>query len=269
MKKQPFFYCFVSQNVLYLSHKTIRFEVPSVDLKQLKNQLSDEYGYRIELHAHTSPASGCSDVTPREMAEIYHSLGYNGLVVTNHFQYKEERNKAEYIDAFFADFEETKRIAEPLGLRVYLGAEIRFTENHNDYLIYGVDRKMLEEIYDLLPFGIEYFRKNYSMPDSLFIQAHPMRDKMESVDPALLDGVEAYNLHPSHNSRVGRVAVWCRKNGLDIIIAGSDFHHTGRGDEGLCALRAKFMPADCFELAALIRSGDYLLELGGNLVLTD
>ena len=90
-----------------------------------------------------------------------------------------------------------------------------------------------------------------------------MRDKIELVDPAILDGVETYNLHPSHNSRVGRAAVWSRKNGITTTIAGSDFHHTDRGDEGLSALRAKFMPADCFELAALIQSGDYLLELGG------
>lgn len=240
-----------------------------MDLKQLKNQLSAEYRYRIELHAHTSPVSKCSDITPQEMAEIYHALGYDGIVITNHFQYKEDRDKQEYIEYFFADFEETKRIAKPLGLKVYLGAEIRFTENSNDYLIYGVDRKTLEEIYDLLPFGIENFRKNYQMPNSLFIQAHPMRDKMESVDPALLDGVEAYNLHPGHNSRVGKTAVWCRKNGLGTVIAGSDFHHKDRGDEGLCALRSKLMPADCFELAALLRSKDYLLELGGNLLLTD
>ena len=234
-----------------------------MNLKELKSKISEEYRYRIELHAHTSPASGCSDVTPQQMAEIYHTLGYDGLVVTNHFQYKEERVKEDYIDAFIADFEETKRFAEPLGLKIYLAAEIRFTENVNDYLIYGVDRKMLEEIYDLLPLGVEYFRKNYAMPKSLFIQAHPMRDKIELVDPAILDGVETYNLHPSHNSRVGRAAVWSRKNGITTTIAGSDFHHTDRGDEGLSALRAKFMPADCFELAALIQSGDYLLELGG------
>ncbi|MBR6793096.1 MAG: PHP domain-containing protein [Clostridia bacterium] len=240
-----------------------------MNLKQLKNQLSEEYGYRIELHAHTSPASGCSDITPREMAEIYHALGYDGIVITNHFQYKEDRDKQEYIEHFLEDYEETKRIAEPLGLRVYLGAEIRFTENRNDYLIYGVERKMLEEIYDLLPKGIEYFRKSYAMPKSLFVQAHPMRDKMESVDPALLDGVEAYNLHPGHNSRVGRVAVWCRKNHIPLMLAGSDFHHKDRGDEGLCALRVKEMPADCFALAALLRSEDWLLELGGNLLLTD
>ena len=64
-----------------------------MDLKQLKAQLSEEYRYRIELHAHTNPASGCSDVTPQEMVEIYHTLGYDGIVITNHFQYKEERVK--------------------------------------------------------------------------------------------------------------------------------------------------------------------------------
>ncbi len=239
-----------------------------MDLQQIKKELSSEYRYRIELHAHTSPASGCSEITPQKMAEIYHSLGYDGLVVTNHFQYKEERVKEEYIDAFLADFEETKRYGEALGLRVYLGAEIRFTENSNDYLIYGVDRKMLEEIYDLLPLGVEHFRKNYAMPNSLFIQAHPMRNGIELIDPALLDGVETYNLHPNHNSRVGQAAVWARNNGIDTVITGSDFHNIDRGHEGLAALRSKILPAETFELVSLIKTKDYLLELGqGDLML--
>ncbi len=233
-----------------------------MNLKEIKAQLAKAYKMRIELHAHTYPASGCSDVSPTSMAEIYHNLGYDALVLTNHFQWKEERNAEEYLDAFFADYEETARRGAELGLRVYLGAEIRFTENRNDYLIYGVDRKMLREIYDLLPLGIEYFRKNYQMPNSLFIQAHPMRDKMELVDPALLDGVEVYNLHPNHNSRVGKAAVEFKKKGLTLITVGSDFHHADRGHDGLCALRAKSLPADSFGVTKLLQSGDYVFEIG-------
>ena len=37
--------------------------------------------------------------------------------------------------------EETEKYGKELGIKVYLGAEIRFTENNNDYLIFGVDKK--------------------------------------------------------------------------------------------------------------------------------
>ena len=241
-----------------------------MDLKAFKKRLSSEYCYRIELHAHTSPASGCSEVTPRQMMEIYRGLGYDGIVLTNHFYQKENYTKDQLIDGFMADFEEACLYGAELGLQVYLGAEIRFTENINDYLVFGLNRKMLEEIYDLLPYGVAHFRKMYSMPNSLFVQAHPMRDGMQLTDPSLLDGIEVYNLHPFHNSRVGKAAVWARQNNLPLVIAGTDFHHKNCGHEGLTALRSKVLPVNSFDLAALLRSKDYFLELGqGDLLITD
>ena len=56
-----------------------------MDLQALKTELTSNYKYRIELHAHTSPASGCSQVTPKDMAYTYKSLGYDAVTVTNHF----------------------------------------------------------------------------------------------------------------------------------------------------------------------------------------
>ena len=51
----------------------------------IRDQLKNEYPYRLELHAHTYPVSRCSEVFPTELVDIYRSLGFNGLVVTNHF----------------------------------------------------------------------------------------------------------------------------------------------------------------------------------------
>ena len=180
-----------------------------MNLKELKNELLSQYKYQIELHAHTSPASGCSQITPKEMIETYKKLGYDAVAITNHFMYQHKGpSKEEYIDAFIRDYEQTKKYGEESGLKVYLGAEIRFTENNNDYLIFGVNKEMLSDIYDFLPNGIENFRKNYPMPNSVFIQAHPMRDGIQKVDAALLDGIEVFNMHPGHNSKVGIASVY-------------------------------------------------------------
>ena len=232
--------------------------------KELKNSLLEQYKFRIELHAHTSPASGCSQISPEMMAKTYKKLGYDAVTVTNHFIYQPNSSKEEYIKAYIRDFEETKEYGDELGIKVYLGAEIRFTENNNDYLIFGVDEEMLFEIYDLLPLGIENFRKNFSMPNSVFIQAHPMRDGIQTVDSNLIDGIEVFNMHPSHNSRVGLASVYAAENNVSVIIAGSDFHHPNRNHEGVASMRSVYLPKDSFELAKLIKGGDYLLEIGRN-----
>lgn len=234
-----------------------------MDLHELKTELSLTYKYRIELHAHTTPVSGCSQITPKEMAETYKNLGYSAVVVTNHFTYQHnESQKEEYINYFLNDFEQAEKYGKELGIKVYLGAEVRFTENSNDYLLFGVDKKMLEEIYDYLPYGIEKFRSKYMMPDSVFIQAHPMRSGTVTVDPALLDGIEVFNMHPGHNSRVGLASVYAKENNLLITTAGSDFHHPNMNHEGLAAIRATYLPEDTFALAKLLKEGNFLLEIG-------
>ncbi len=236
-----------------------------MELHELKNQLITDYKYRMELHAHTSPASACSQISPKEMVDTYKGIGYDAVVITNHFNYQpSDVSKEDYIDRYLYDFEQTKLYGDQMGIKVYLGAEIRFTDSNNDYLVYGVDRAMLSEIYDLLPLGLENFRKNYSMQGSTFVQAHPMRDGMDEIDSSLLDGIEVFNMHPGHNSRVGMVSVYAKKNNISIITAGSDFHHPGRNHEGVAALRCKELPKDGFALADLLKSDDYLLEIGRN-----
>lgn len=236
-----------------------------MSLKKLKSKLQSEYKYRIELHAHTSPMSGCSEISPIEMVDTYKKLGYDAVVITNHFIFKHDhRPKEQYIEDFIKNFEETKEYGEKEGLKVYLGAEIRFTENNNDYLVFGVNKEMLYEIYDLLPKGLKNFRKSYPMPNSIFIQAHPMRDGMQPVDTSLLDGIEVYNMHPGHNSRVGQVAVYAKENGKEIITAGSDFHHKNKKHEGVAAVRTATLPEDSFSLTKILREKNYLLEIGRN-----
>ena len=234
-----------------------------MNVQELKNQIGKAFPYRIELHAHTTPVSLCSQVTPEEMVRTYKGLEYDGVVITNHFVNQPDLgSKQEYMDRYMKDVADTQEWGEKLGLRVYLGAEIRFNENVNDYLVFGVDRAMLEEIYDLLPYGVEHFRRHYAMPDSLFIQAHPLRNGIQPVDPALLDGIEAFNMHPNHNSRVGKSAACVKEYPHWIITAGSDFHHPNQGHEGLAAARFAELPRDCFDMAKKLRAREYILETG-------
>lgn len=239
-----------------------------MDLQALKAELNNCYRYTVELHAHTSPVSPCSEIAPHKLVEIYKNLGFDAVTVTNHFSRANKMTPRDYVEYYVNDFYEAEEAGKREGIKVYFGAEIRFTENDNEYLIYGVNEEMLHEIYALLPYGVENFRKNFLMSDSVFILAHPGRPYMTAVDPTLIEGMEAFNMHPNHNSRIGLAALWANKEKHAIITAGSDFHHQNVGHEGLGALCSPYLPTDGFDLARLLRSGDYVLKLGhGNIVI--
>lgn len=232
----------------------------------IKQSLLEQYKYRIELHAHTVRISPCSRIEPKEMVRIYKEKGYDAVVITNHFHEGliENEEKEAYIERYLSGYFETLKAAEGTGLKIILGAEVRFNENFNDYLIYGVDREILSKSYDYFKKGVEAFREEVKLPESVFIQAHPMRDGMTLCNPSILDGVETFNMHPGHNSRVGLTVRYAYENGLKIKTAGSDFHHPNKGHEAVSALRTKTLPNDSFELAQILKSGDYIFEIGEN-----
>ena len=149
-------------------------------------------------------------------------------------------------------------------MTVYLGCELRFDENDNDYLIYGVDRDILYKCYDYMDKDISAFRRAVSLSQSVFIQAHPFRGTVNLVDPSLLDGMEMLNMHPWFNQIPSKTIQYTYENNLKIKTAGSDFHAP---DHVACsALRSRFIPKDSFELAELLKSGDYVLEIGENAI---
>ena len=236
--------------------------------KELKEQLGKEYPVRIEMHAHTYPVSPCSEVSAEELAEIYSKEGYDAVVLTNHYLLDlpifEGMNKDEAIDCYLVAYEDFSKECEKLGIKAILGCEIRFMESHNDYLIYGVNRDILSEAYDYFEKGLVTYRTEVMLENSVFLQAHPKRNGMTEMNAELFDGIESFNMHPGHNSRVGIAVKYAKENDLKIKIAGSDFHHPGKQHEGVSALRTRTLPKDSFELAEILKSGDYLLEIGGD-----
>ena len=238
-----------------------------MNVQEIKEQLESEYKYKLELHAHSNPASGCSEVSAPDLVATYAGMGYHGVVLTNHFIYDPATGTegcavGKKIAAWLNDYREAVGEGKKYGMTVFLGAEIRFTENNNDYLIYGLTEEMLPEIYRLLPEGIERFRKTYRMPDSVFLQAHPFRDGMVEVDPAILDGIETFNMHPGQRSRNAVANYYAKKKGIGIRLVASDFHFLRGRDVAVSAIRTKTMPRDSFEIAKILRSGDFIGEVG-------
>lgn len=229
--------------------------------------LAQAYRYKIDLHVHTAPASPCAEVSAEETARLYAERGYDAIAVTNHFiryLFRGESAK-EASRRYLKDYADAKRAGAQYGLQVLLGMEIRFPENHNDYLVYGLEEADVERFFPYLQTSYETFYKAVHGECLVILQAHPFRDGMELQNPALLDGIETFNCHPHHNSRIAPATDYAKAHPGWIVSAGTDFHHLGH--QGMACIRSQTCPADSKELAALLRSGNYLFDVCGSIVL--
>ncbi len=234
----------------------------------IKEDLLKIYSRKVELHCHSMPASDCCHCTMERFSELYSERGVEAVCLTNHFclgnSYFKGKTKKECIDLYLADYERLKELAKPYGIKIILGCEIRFNENCNDYLIYGVNRDILEESYDYLQYDLKTYRENVSLKDSLFVQAHPFRDNIIPASADLLDGIETLNFHPNHNSRNSSSAIYAKENGIGICTGGSDFHYERDYAPAALLMLSKVIPEDSFQLAKILKTKDYVFLLGGN-----
>lgn len=71
-------------------------------------------------------------------------------------------------------------------------------------------------------------------------------------------------MHFNHNSRVAFASKYAKKHNL-IETAGTDFHHLGH--EGMTALLTKREMKSSHDIVEVLKSGDYLLGIGGSILL--
>lgn len=210
---------------------------------ELSKMILGKFPYKTELHCHSSNVSMCSDITPSELIFNYKVSGYSGIALTNHFypnSTKARLGYKKYAEWFIDGYREVKEKGMAAGIKVYLGMEIRFEENMNDYLIYGISE-------DFVRFGVSpkvktlrEFVSQCKPEDSILIQAHPFRDSMRLMPTELLDGVEVYNMHPNHNSRNALAAQYALEFKEGIFTCGTDYHHAGQ--DSLSALLSEDIP---------------------------
>ena len=219
--------------------------------------------YKTELHLHTSPASPCADLTPREVADRYISYGYTTVVVTNHYSDivndctgETWRERVEY---YLRDWRALKEYAGDK-LNVLLGCELRFPQNYNDYLVFGLTEEFLYEHPDLYTSDIATFSKFARENGLMLIQAHPFRNGIVIVRPEYLDGIEVFNGHSGHDSRNQIALAWAKQYGM-IPTSGSDFHHPHQSGVGGILTEAPITSME--QLIATLRSGNYTLVCSG------
>ena len=214
--------------------------------------------YLFETHYHTPQTSYCGHIPPSEALPKYKEAGYDGVVVTDHF-YKEwfdDRGDLPWedkIERWLEGYRAAREAAAALpDFTVILGMELRFTDNINDHLVYGIDEGLLKkypEPYLLTPAEFRAFADQHGL---FFAQAHPFRDVCSPRNPADLHGVEVFNGNGRWNSHNDTAEDFAKRNGL-IRLSGSDFHEW----EDLCmgGVYLRERPADSQALARLLFDG--------------
>lgn len=235
-------------------------------MDEIKTEILEKYSFRTELHAHTLPISRCSDFYAEELIELYKKVGVHSIVLTNHFtpDHIKRGSKSEVVKEYIDVYKRFKTVANENGIEAIFGMELRFTENLNDYLLYGIEESDVEVIYDFVDAGLEEFYKAFKKDGVLVVQAHPKRDRMTDIDTRYVDGQEGFNMHLGHNSRVALATACANEKGL-IVTGGSDVHHLGH--EGGCLLRSKCKITTSLGLCSVLESRDYVLDVGGSIIL--
>ena len=105
------------------------------------------------------------------------------------------------------------------GFQVYLGMEIRFPHDENDFLVYG----MTEEFFQKYPWIYEKELPDlYQIAEKegmTIIQAHPFRSVCFPADPECLHGIEIFNGNPRHDSHNDLARRWQNRQGFPVLQA--------------------------------------------------
>ncbi len=214
----------------------------------------------FDTHIHTAESSTCGKVCAADVVDRYRSLGYDGIIVTDHVNESNFSKLGNTYEEQATNWLKGYRTAkEHAGkdFSVILGMEIRFLDYNNDYLVYGFDEDFIfscdmahfENLKTFMPFANEHGLTVY--------QAHPFRPDMTILNHKLLTGIEVYNGHGNHDSSNEIAYRWAKKYSL-AMLSGSDFHGNTSMEPGGVYFKEK--PKDSFDVARMLKNGEYSLK---------
>ena len=215
--------------------------------------------YKIETHLHTNHVSKCGKLDAETLVEKYHEAGYRGIIVTDHYNRTTfdflgidlHDPNADKVGAFLDGYRRLAAAAEKYDIRVFKGAELRFDESDNDYLLYGFRDELLADPEKVFAMGIAQFASIARAQGAMIVQAHPYRAKCTPAIACYLDGVEVFNGNPRHNSFNDRAAEYAQQFGL-IGTSGSDCHQFP--DIAVGGILTDYLPSDSMGMMRMIRA---------------
>ncbi|MFW5979513.1 MAG: PHP domain-containing protein [Halanaerobium sp.] len=218
---------------------------------------------KIELHAHSAESSRCGSVKAEEVVQNYFDAGYSALVLTDHYYARffdkiSNLNWEKQLEKYLKGYKAARKAAQNLDFKVFLGIEIKFNDDPNEYLVYGISKDFLLKHPNLHQLTLVEFKTLCIDQDQeiLIFQAHPFRSGMSPAASELLDGLEVYNGNPRHDSQNDKALSYAREHNLKMI-SGSDFHEYE--DLGRGGIAVSDVPSEVGNLISLLKSGEYSL----------
>ena len=158
--------------------------------------------YKYETHMHTSQTSACASASGEEQARRYKALGYDGIIITDHFfngnchQFiKDCEDWQEKVELFAKGYEAAKAEGDRIGLDVFFGFE--YCYHGADLLIYGIDKQWLKDHPECMQVSVFDFCDMVHDSGGAIVHAHPFREAgyLQEIRlvPQTTDAVEVYN----------------------------------------------------------------------------
>lgn len=187
--------------------------------------------YKYDTHVHTREGSACADISGRQQARLYKQLGYDGIIITNHFYngntaVSRKLSWEQWVEGFVKGYEEAYQEGKEIGLSVFFGWEESI--KGMDFLIYGLDKEWLLHNRDILRMSLEEHYRKINEDGGFIVHAHPFRNRFHLADlkpvPDLADAVEIIN-GGNKDRLYNELALEYAKTWNKPVTGGSDSHH--------------------------------------------
>jgi len=209
---------------------------------------------------HTKESSPCAKVGVIDALKAFKENGYDAVIITDHFYDGILSHLGDWdviVDKFLEGYRLALKEAKKIGIKVYLGMEIRFPQNYNDYLVYGIDEEFIYQHPFIYNTSIEEF---YSLVKDKYVvvQAHPFRWSNTLYDTSYMHGIEILNTNPNNECRNELAYNEWQKTNL-IATCGCDFHNLD------CITNSHYMtfntlPANNKDIVRILKNKEYKIE---------
>ncbi len=214
---------------------------------------------------HSSEASACATNDINKMLEKYNSLGYTGIILTNHFfngntcvpRNMSWRNK---IELFLLPYEKAKIKAKEYDMDIFWGFEYNYYGT--EFLIYGIDKEFLIKHPEIMSLTLSEFINLVHENNGIVIHAHPFREasyiRETRLFPELTDAVEVINGSLVGTNFNDKAKTYSEKYNLPQT-AGSDSHSTNHSR--FCGMEFQHRLKNINDFILSIRNREYSLFL--------
>ncbi len=220
--------------------------------------------YKYELHCHTAETSECAAISAKDAVEFYKSLGYSGMVITDHYSFLTFGTDSSFkkqidVDKYLKGYRSALEAAGD-DFTVLLGMEIRYFATTNDYLVYGIDEDFIRKNGNMLFKGPKRFYELVKASGGLVIQAHPYRQYVHRANPKYIDGCEIFNAKDRDKDFNQKAQAWAEKKGFKIVTGGADFHRESQKANASGIITEEKIRNNS-DLVRILKSGKYKINM--------